>query len=257
MSASEVGNVTTKTSFSSLPLELRRLIWVATFEPRTLTVEAHIVTPYVIGSRTIKPKHGTWCRTFTAKLGIHLNPKPRTTETWGGTFVSSQAAEHMPPPSPVALHVCRESRVIALENYRLAFHGSITCVRDHPSVLEWLGGLDQGKIWVDYKRDTIFYCNLVGCDPLDGFPDEEAAQVETLASYRTCALPMRVQKLGNYRSLRTFQVYDEYFDSKRVVEKLRGRLAQNMKEKKSLKLPTALQTPHVELLKYPPENEGL
>jgi hypothetical protein len=136
----EGADASSRASFSSLPIELRRLIWVATFEPQILTVEAHIVTPYAI--HTTKPKYGTWCRMFTAKLGIHPNRNPRN-------IVLSQDATQLLPPGPVALNVCRESRAIALENYHLVFHGSVTCVRDHPSALEWVGGLDQGKIWVD------------------------------------------------------------------------------------------------------------
>lgn len=97
----------------------------------------------------------------------------------------------------------------------------------------------------------------MGSNPLNGFPDEEAVKVETLATYRTHALPKVVQKLGNYPSLKTFQLYDGFYNTEGVIEKVRERLAQNMKEKKSSKLPMALQMPRVELLKYPPENDEL
>jgi hypothetical protein len=74
----EDANASPKTSISALPSELRRMIWLATFEPRMLTVTAFFSK--LTGTRNIHPgfytHHGPWFCTFTAKLGI--NPRART-----------------------------------------------------------------------------------------------------------------------------------------------------------------------------------
>lgn len=67
------------------------------------------------------------------------------------------------PPAPVALHVCRESRAVALRHYEVAFSSSTLATGETPFLKQWLDGhFGEKKIWVDFKNDTICIGTITG-----------------------------------------------------------------------------------------------
>ena len=114
------------------------------------------------------------CLTFTVAEGIqpNLRPRPYPAEAafrkaidiifgskWPNRVREWRFDEYVPPVPrvPVALHVCRESRAIALEHYSLAFAGTNSLSQDPDlTALFNSSGLGEKKIWVDWERDTIF-----------------------------------------------------------------------------------------------------
>jgi hypothetical protein len=226
-----------KASFSSLPYELRQIIWVETFEPRILTIEAHFNKAYTKRRRTNRMITWGSCCTYTAKLGVHPSRKIRKRGTKGYVPVLTPESKALLPPGPAALYVCRDSRAIAMQDYRLAFRGSTNCVRDQSFLQNWIkSGHNQGRIWIDYKRDSIFFCDLSDKKNIFfGFPDEEAVKVQTLAACYDFTLPDVSQRLHKFWSLKIFQVYysfeseDNYESGReRIVERLNREWAQGI-----------------------------
>lgn len=108
---------------------------------------------------------------FTAHLGIQIELPAETTKpasspkiTFRGCSIydSSPNASHKPPPGPVALHVCRESRNHARQHYRLAFRSQILKQSYIPrdgnfvSFFNSVPDLLEPRIWVNFSIDTIF-----------------------------------------------------------------------------------------------------
>src|ERR1700730_17384836 len=83
--------------FSSLPTELRLMVWKETFEPRIL----HITSEMISSQLTFPPGQGGCVNLPHA----HLRLKSRE-------------------PPPIALQICREFRALALKHYTLSFHSS-------------------------------------------------------------------------------------------------------------------------------------
>lgn len=251
-----------KASFASLPYELRQIIWTETFEPQTLTIEAHFNKAYTKRRRTNRiSTWGNYC-TYTAKLGVHPNRAIRKRGTKGYVPVLSPEAKALLPPAPAALHVCRDSRAIAMRDYRLAFRGSTNCLRDQKFMKEWIeGGHNQGRIWVDYKRDSIFFCDLSdkGFDHKNmffGFPDEEAVRVKTLATCYVSSLTYAPQEMCRFWSLGTFQMY--YGNRSQEIcsyaEQGRERLVQALKKSRLPRSPVMTPLPNVELVQWTGED---
>ncbi|KAH8764541.1 hypothetical protein F5882DRAFT_414603 [Hyaloscypha sp. PMI_1271] len=172
---------TPRTSFSALPLELRLAIWQYTITPRTLSIIPHYgstsmpfnhpasVLPFV------KTHPSYACSlTFTVAEGIHphLDATPYWAEhsfrqaidsilgsEWRTSEQGSVYSNYVPsvPKAPVALHVCRESRRVALQHYTLAFAGT-NILSTHPgfTALFNASGLGLKRTWVDWEQDTIF-----------------------------------------------------------------------------------------------------
>jgi hypothetical protein len=119
----------------------------------------------------------------------------------------------LPPSGPVALHVCRESRAIALENYERAFRRTTRCLQDYRSVQQWLErGYEQGRIWIDFKRDTIFYNEWLRSQSLFKVSSPEAMKVETMTIYHRGYMPDVIRESVNYWSLKTIRVYYEHLN---------------------------------------------
>jgi hypothetical protein len=144
-------------SFRTLPAELRYKIWLYTFEPRTLCVYIH---PLITRSSESFSWQTTSC-TFTAELGLPPHPRRKMVHLsrTNRVFVHEHA-RLKPPPGPIAMQVCRDSRDFALSRYSLAFAG---CNRtpgneDFSQVFED-HELGIGKIWVDFRHDTVFIPN--------------------------------------------------------------------------------------------------
>lgn len=181
MSSPQSISASPRVSFSALPLELRRAIWYETLTPRSLSIVPHY------GSTSTLPNHpvsvlpfvkthpNSICSlTFTIAEGLH--PRLPVTPYWAEPSFkkaidavlgsewrkSEQGAQYdqygpSVPRAPVALHICRESREVALEHYSLAFAGrNILSIDPDFTALFNASGLNQKRTWVDWKRDTIF-----------------------------------------------------------------------------------------------------
>jgi hypothetical protein len=90
---------TNRKTFSTLPAELRTVIWEATFVPRIL----HI---------TIE------------QCGRHMHPQPPNP---GPCTIRTRCVNHQRRLKalgrpPIALQVCYESRTVALKHYKPSFH---------------------------------------------------------------------------------------------------------------------------------------
>jgi len=262
-------DASSKASFSSLPFELRQMIWALTFEPRVLTVEAHTSEAYTIVRRKESKGHArsrptrvtTWarCCIFTAKLGIHPSNNDRKHRNWGWKPAIRQEAQALLPPGPVALHVCRDSRAIALQRYRPAFRGSISYIRDPRFVEDWIEkGYDQTRIWVDYKQDTIYFYDSSTDNNFSGFPDEEAEKVEMLATFlrfdNLQATFDETENLQRFLALKVLGVYVSpggpcVINSGEGVEGDPIRLAENL-TKRLQSLQRIAQPPKVEICSY-------
>jgi len=216
-----------KASFSSLPPELRLYIWQLTFEPQTISISIHSLyaerpttTPllgpcaYIV----VKAKHGF--ETRHPKLqSLYFGEDP---EAWAPA-----------PPGPLALHVCRESRSIALGRYELAFGGKeLYNGRKTPLTELWdEKQLPQSKVWVDFKRDTIFL--LRAYERLSNMTNhlgEDVTKIQNLAvdgterkmvMFRGFRGVRRVLKLelGQFRSLKTLGVFTGSMEDSETVRR--------------------------------------
>jgi len=175
------------TSFSTLPTELRLKIWEHTFEPRTLSIALHVLeTPEA--DHTCHP--GTFrCMTpirrdvptsarlcafpaptiqailFTARLGLHLNEPSQgflTSSLFASfrnrpLYRSCPFVAAKPLPGPLALQICRESRAVTLEHYKLAFPGYNASPASDPyfSTVFKEQKLGEARIWVNFSLDEI------------------------------------------------------------------------------------------------------
>jgi len=214
MEYQEDWKVSPKASFTALSAELRRMIWLATFEPRYLGLRPLYSTTGSTLDRRNSDQSGQWFCTFTAELGVHWGRKTQLIQESGPHPVISKSAQELPPPGPIALQVCRESRAVALEHYEQAFGGTAQRL-DYRSAQEWIeGGYGHGRIWVDFKRDIICYNELLEEDPLPVFPNLELMKVETLVLhwqhdiFRGFFLLQDVmRKVPDFWSLKTLRIY--------------------------------------------------
>lgn len=151
-------------SLYKLPSELREAIWLETFEPRIIQLHSHnqyykTFDHWIHSDRNLRLEEHHTTVHFTATI-IDGTKRP--------VFYSSESdwkeANSMfkkPPAGPVALYVCHQSRMLALERYEQAFGGvggnSLYFeMVDSPVEVEWRRrGLHEKKIWVDFDRDTI------------------------------------------------------------------------------------------------------
>jgi len=116
----------TFTLFPLLPLELRRKIWAHTFQPQILEYRL---------STTHLPSF------LPTQLG-----EPRSYNEFSCT---------KPPRVPIALHVCHESRSIALENYILSSGGT-----EPPKFLQDYPNLEPRPIYFNPNIDVVGFENL-------------------------------------------------------------------------------------------------
>ena len=94
----------------------------------------------------------------TDRVSYHSDPDHRSCKDIG------------PPPAPVALFVCRESRELALKRYCLAFGGTKHWHCPSPAHRD-LGDEDwercrhgEKRIWVDFERDTLVAACVTASD---------------------------------------------------------------------------------------------
>lgn len=175
------------TSFSNLPYELRRQIWILTFQPRLLCLHAHqhASAPSFDGKgpRGDAYRRITVAFTFIATEGPpscafeeYDNHKAKTAVEIGETTGEEHRECGRLPllrstPGPVALHVCAESRQMALERYQLAFPSTRMDINDEYLNQYWnisthealVWGSDdfykystgEEGTWIDFQRDIV------------------------------------------------------------------------------------------------------
>jgi len=183
-------------TFSSLPPEIREMIWLASFETRIIHLHIHqrLAPPY-------RDANGSELQAYQKTIAISFNctvltssdpqdidsetpPTPdevfqrhweavkEVAEDHGGIAGDIGTLAGRPPRGPVQLYVCRESRAVALKRYQRAFAG----IPLRPNRSEVDHSLKEGlqvdrqtwnrrklwekRIWVDFDRDVIFIDTL-------------------------------------------------------------------------------------------------
>lgn len=150
-------------SFPTLPAELRHKIWLSMFEPRTLSLSMREHRAPLDASCT-----SLWIQTFDIQLGLQVDQIPDEDAgknhslnpqfVYLGQGVFRDATRIKPPPGPVALEVCKESREIALRHYELMFRGSLI-TRGRSKSLDAAfdaSGWGLPHTWVNPNLDIIF-----------------------------------------------------------------------------------------------------
>lgn len=142
--------------FSTLPYEIRQQIWVATMDPRTITITSFShegPEPAILFHNADLAKDPGW-GVLKARVGIHVRPSYDQNQLSQADF--TREVTRKAPAGPIALHVCSESREIALKRYELAFGGTAYCTGHIGFAEEWRErGLGQKRVWVGFMRDTI------------------------------------------------------------------------------------------------------
>jgi hypothetical protein len=171
-------SATTPASFSTLPVELRRAIWYETLTPRTLSIVPHYGSTSTLSSDPVSvlpfvKTHPNYACSLTFAVAEGLHPRLQDVPYWfepsfrkaidailGMDWRKDDKYRQLHPSvpwAPVALHICCESRQVALEHYTLAFAGTNILSMDPDfTALFNASGLGQKRTWVDWKRDTIF-----------------------------------------------------------------------------------------------------
>lgn len=168
--------------FSRLPTEIREQIWLHTLLPRRIAL-------YQLINYATPPKYSL--------LPDSDDEGPRTYQIsynatiWDGDDEPQSAPildlqdyyNESPPPGPVALRVCRESRTIALSRYQLAF-GSSTWTKTYgPGDGDQVASVGKPRIWVDFERDeiliTLSYIKPL-MDPFNMLPFGAEAEVKKI-----------------------------------------------------------------------------
>jgi hypothetical protein len=161
-------------SFLDLPYEIRRQIWLLTFEPRILCLHINQhVTPARLDFEGMEIQESPRvisvsfdCKVPTASPSDEFDEyynrrRHLVTLRSDGDILSGGRAM----PGPVALHICHESRALALQRYKRAFGRAILDVpykffretryeMGDNSVWE-NAQMGTPKIWVDFERDII------------------------------------------------------------------------------------------------------
>jgi hypothetical protein len=227
------------------------MIWLATFEPRTLTIKVHLYRSEKPDfPLSLEPLH---CTKFSATLGKGF-PPPRSHSTIPKHYIpiTSEEACKLPPPGPVALHVCRQSRDIALERYELAFGGklSTTCLGNKNVTDEWIaGGHGSPRIWVDFKRDVFVFRSS------DMFRSgaKEVLKIQNMAwkaDFRDPFVGVALWQVYRYWSLKTFLVYHGQM-SEEAIEKLRRGFVEKLESSRprNMMLPWVSPVPNMKMCK--------
>ena len=132
--------------FSSLPPELRLMVWRESFEPRILHIASEKVN--LPGPRFIsRTRHGCCHR---RSIPNHIRFK-----------------SHEKPP--LALQVCRESRTLALKHYTPSFHSS-TCP------LQRAAEVNQTALYFNPELDTVHIAGMTEFCNLSSRTDKETIQ---------------------------------------------------------------------------------
>lgn len=245
-----------KTGFSSLPAELRHLIWLATFETRILTIAVHN------GDLGLPCHPKPSFSTFTATLGIEEATCQQETTAYCEGITYRCTCAHRLPPGPVALYVCRESRDNALERYQRAFGGETCVLNDFFASQNWIGkGYGKGKIWVDFKRDVFFFNQSRFIGSLMRISSPERMKIKTMAIVYDNSNRRPWERVGlllrdsfNYWSLKTIRVYiaaDFGTGTQRmfrmVADVLKPQLLWILTDERTRRLPWVIDMPDLEL----------
>lgn len=223
-------------SFSRLPPEIRQLIWDFTFTPRTLHIEVHEGATPALGSGSATQPWILSCRLkracicFTAFDGLVESPDPihfyreirnRHYTERVKNWTITPGMNTPPPPGPVALYVCHESRKLALKHYELAFGGT-NCQPDTDTKFAdaWQkAGYGEKRIWVNFEIDTIFVAlgqtHYLGCPGdiltmLTCYAKEEVKKIKWLAfskhwsNCRTMNSPPKAWNIQLPKDLKSF-----------------------------------------------------
>lgn len=87
-----------------------------------------------------------------------------------------------PPPGPIALQVCRQSRHFAKKHYELAFAGVNFIHGDDEFEKLWRRqNLSEKRIWVNFKLDVLFFHNADARSSIWGTRNEHIYDLEILA----------------------------------------------------------------------------
>jgi hypothetical protein len=219
-------------SFSSLPPELRHYIWLLTFEPQTLNISINnLYAKRPTDSPFLGPSACVVFRTYRGP--------PQPFKSLKSIYFGEDTEAWKPaPPGPIALHVCRESREIALARYELAFGGKR--LSDHPdyrvSDLWEQKKLGEAKVWVDFEGDVIHFANVKNLNTLTLVASEETRKVQNLvintvwekgAFFQKGAFPslrnLLTIVLGKFESLKTLSVLcKKGIDLEKVRKQLLG-----------------------------------
>ncbi|KAF4635274.1 hypothetical protein G7Y89_g2826 [Cudoniella acicularis] len=181
-----------KTTFHSLPYELRELIWLATLTPRLIYLhphKRHILTDYDPAVRcTPESRHRVLSVRFNHSVHIpgeipatkfkayssFAIPDPNKIWEEGQKPSQEEQAKFMvmrplkyenakPPP---ALYVCSESREVAIrKGYVLAFKGSDRHLEGEDKEYWERNFLGDKGVWVDFERDMIMLDVSLEPDP--------------------------------------------------------------------------------------------
>lgn len=170
-----------RTSFSSLPLELRQKIWLLTLQPRVLCLHIHqrLEPPHYNEDGFIDGFRKTVSVNFTAQTATpsllpsavfseyanYVAPDSRTLDIYLGNKISynlryekvlaTRPLSVRNSRGPVALEVCSESREVAMKRYELAFAGTNLAL-EAKDKKEWdKKAFGEKKIWVDFEQDII------------------------------------------------------------------------------------------------------
>lgn len=165
--------------FNILPLEIREQIWLFTFSPRIIQLHIHHHEKYtrkrLAASKRFTQHTRNSRRTapipdppktligvsFTATL-VRENQLPQfymSVDEWEG----AQPASGRCPAAPVALHVCQESRTIAMKQYELGFAGrNFVVQKSNQKAVKttfekrWIKQqLGESKIWFNFELDML------------------------------------------------------------------------------------------------------
>ena len=170
-------------SLNTLPPEIREQIWLLSFSPRTIQLHVHHHQRY---ARKQKPRSQRWTKLPPPRrmrcTGRLIHPNPRAKKLVGVSFTATLVGEgQFPrfyktveewseanpssgfcPAAPAQLHVCRESRALALRRYQLAFPGRDFTAKKSAKASKttfdkaWINQqLGKSKIWFDFDRDTL------------------------------------------------------------------------------------------------------
>jgi hypothetical protein len=185
-----------------------------------------------------------------ALSGIHMGlPSPPDYETAPEKYRDGSIVFRKVPASPVALHICQESRHHALKRYKLSFPPSIDSILDADAkrlVADKIV-LREARIWIDWNADTIFFNPLTRAE-MDGSLRDRASRIDLQVRAFERAARQACNEMRNIRNLMImcsfFVGWEKLFPNDPNVNNLRyGHLISNLEKFPSLKTLTILQIP--------------